>query len=94
MILDVGERGSGKSTRAIDWAADNDKRLIVTFHEASCRYLQDEAKSRGIEVKVMSWAKYMGGGLRGTRDIEVYIDEVALCLSSLGGRVVGMSGLQ
>lgn len=92
MIIDKGGRSSGKSTRAAMWAAgDAENRIVVTFSEASAAYVRGIGQRMGLNIEVTTFRAYLDGRLRGKRNVQIYIDELTLCLASLGGEVAGVS---
>lgn len=94
MIIDRGTRASGKSTRAVLWAiGDVKSRVLVTHSAASADYLRGLGKQMGYDVEVIFFSRYLEGALRGRRGVEVYIDEILMCLNSIGGNVSGVSGV-
>ena len=85
-----GQRGTGKTTKLLEYAAKHGY-VLVEPTERSVKCIVDMAKKNGIDnVRVISLFDYIKQVYYGTKQQRFLIDEVDYCLSLLD--VVGYSG--
>jgi hypothetical protein len=91
--VDLGDRQSGKTTRAVLWAlGDPKKRTVVVHNYFMKKFVQDIAYRCGYDsdvVDVTTFQEFLQS--KGRPDREYWIDELLLCLP---GNVAGVSGVR
>lgn len=97
LVIDRGERGSGKTTRAVIWAAgDPDHRAIIvpTMSQAGhvTRLAEEQMRLGRNAIRVVPMSSVLNGSFRGNR-FEAWIDEFPTAMDLLGVRIVGISGV-
>jgi hypothetical protein len=80
MKFDIGDRQTGKSTRIIDWAREDDRRRLIVFNHKRARQIEkDHPILEGRVISVNSLASLRG------HDIEIGIDDLESVLPQLLG---------
>jgi len=91
MNVFIGGRQSGKTTKAIEWAAENDA-TIVCHSKQSADYILHHAEKLGLKIQTpITFDELLGGrAVAGTNRPLIY-DNVDMLLAYLarGRRVVG-----
>lgn len=96
IVIDRGARGSGKTTRAVLWAAgDPDHRAIIVPTTAQGQHITRMTEQMRLgrdAIRVVSMSSVLNGTLRGSR-VEGWIDEFPAAMDLLGVRIAGISGV-
>jgi hypothetical protein len=91
----VGDRGTGKTTRMIDWfVADYENRVIIVHNASALNWIIKEIKKRHPQMAQTDWRRWqrnivMPGAtsLRGLHSTppQVFIDNLDLIISAMVG---------
>jgi len=81
MNIDYSPRSGGKTTRAIEWLRQNEKRLLLVFSNEE----ENRLKIAYPDVKnqIVDWDSYMEAKTRGQYFEECSIDNIDLILQKL-----------
>ncbi len=87
MVLIVGQKGSGRTTKLIQMCAENKGSVIVCPTKRHAEYLAKTAKDMGYSIlHPISFTEFLEGTERGTRISGYYFDNLDLSLQLKASR--------
>lgn len=94
MIFDIGDRGTGKTERIVDWwLEDVERRVIIvsTYYMAGDVYATIARKldsswpavQHVFPYSVVTMSRFLNGELNGFKDLELAFDNIDMILQSI-----------
>lgn len=83
MKIDLAPRGTGKTTRMLEWLGGKETRVLIVHDEREAHRLRSHENNKDIAGRIFTWQEYKNrNGLPGTLITEVSIDNADIILQS------------